>query len=385
MNSSADRGPDRDSASSVHEAETQIFSAPMDIYPSNYAQGPSAPVPMHKEKRPPAWQRKRQQNFGATAGHGAASLAAKQRQDAEKEAGKFAQPKKSCLKQGGLSNALSREPSVHQGTRGLPSNTDDAFRRASFDVTEPTVGSWGERKVTFYRTDSAHTDDDGKHRAKLTPSSNDGVDADALTAALEALKTDGNEENEHISGSNGSPGIIIGDTSLAMDWPCSEDNDGPLRLAAEAAGRSDLGVARSAVSDCGPSSAPISTLRRAHSLGAAEVELIAEAGAGSLEWNSRFVKRWRAVKQRARLQALGMRSIWKLSSPGRGVHHQPELLTNDLPQGVLPGISINSVNAHGDDLDLDIASFSQGKNGNNRINRDPSLATMLLGEVAEVC
>ena len=142
-------------------------------------------------------------------------------------------------------------------------------------------------------------------------------------------------------------------------------------------------------------------------------------GDGTAEWNARFLKRWRAVKQRARLQALGMRSIWKLNSPngsgegGRHHHHPPELLTNDLPfgppelplsplsnapSGSLKGdfsMSPGSVRAPSTSGAVAIGNggvgFGSGRktaanaNSGAGINRDPSLATMLLGEVAEVC
>lgn len=385
-NASAVRGPERDSASSVHEPEPQMFSAPMDIYPSAYLPGPNGPLPMRQNNRVPTWQRRRQQAAGAAARR-AAAVEAKERNDAgRREDGSVGKStllaRKSCLKQGGLSTALSREPSVHRGVKGIPSH-DDPFRRGSIEAVESSaaIGSWGERKVTFGRTDSAHTDDDGQPPAKLTPPS-DGVDPDALAAALTALGED--LADVDTLSSSGSPGIVVGDTDLAIEWPESEEA-GPLRLAAEATSGSTVYGPRSAVSDQVLSCVPVTNLRRAHSLGAAEDELVAEAlaavGDGNPEWNTRFLKRWRAVKQRARLQALGMRSIWKLSSPGRGVHHPPELLTNEMPESRAVQVSTSGGHVH----DLELSSPSLVRSGENRINRDPSLATMLLGEVAEVC
>lgn len=370
-----------------------MFSAPMDIYPSTYLPGPSGPVPVGHNSRVPTWQRRRQQAAGAAARR-AAAVEAKERKEAgnDPSTGKSALlPRKSCLKQGGLSTALSKEPSVHHGAHGVQGQ-DHPFREGSIEAVESTaaIGSWGERKVTFGRTDSAHTDDDGKPPAKLSCPS-DGIDPDALAAALTALgHDDSNSPPEDLTGSSGSPGIIIGDSSFAMEWPGSDGAE-PLRLAAEAASASTVFGPRSYVSDQAPTSAPMCTVRRAHSVGAAEDDLVVEAlaaaaaGDGSPEWNARFVKRWRAVKQRARLQALGMRSIWKLSSPGRnGVHQPPELLTNEMPE--MPEARAVEVPRNGNfDEDLDLSFPSQGRKGENRINRDPSLATMLLGEVAEVC
>ena len=58
--------------------------------------------------------------------------------------------------------------------------------------------------------------------------------------------------------------------------------------------------------------------------------LPSDVAAGTKEWNRSFVKRWRLVKKRAYLQALGMRALWRVNSPSD--RHEPlELLTNDLP------------------------------------------------------
>eukprot|EP00890_Picochlorum_soloecismus_P004219 jgi/Picsp_1/4799/NSC_02167-R1_hypothetical protein CHLNCDRAFT_137793 [Chlorella variabilis] len=53
---------------------------------------------------------------------------------------------------------------------------------------------------------------------------------------------------------------------------------------------------------------------------------------GSKDWNSKFVKRWKAVKQQARLQALGLRPNWRSSSCQSLDNEVPELLVNDLPE-----------------------------------------------------
>ena len=53
---------------------------------------------------------------------------------------------------------------------------------------------------------------------------------------------------------------------------------------------------------------------------------------GSKDWNSKFVKRWKAVKQQARLQALGLKPNWRSSSCQSLDNEVPELLVNDLPE-----------------------------------------------------
>ena len=59
--------------------------------------------------------------------------------------------------------------------------------------------------------------------------------------------------------------------------------------------------------------------------------LPAELTAATKEWNRSFMQRWRAVKKRAYLQALGLRALWRVNSLSD--RHEPlELLTNDLPQ-----------------------------------------------------
>ena len=80
------------------------------------------------------------------------------------------------------------------------------------------------------------------------------------------------------------------------------------------------------------------------------------------------------MKQRARLQALGVRSIWKLNSPPTGEYSQPELLVNEISSG-------SPQRDGGGRRGLRVPPAR----GANDLNRDPSLATMLLGEVAEVC
>ena len=52
----------------------------------------------------------------------------------------------------------------------------------------------------------------------------------------------------------------------------------------------------------------------------------------SNDWNSKFVKRWKAVKQQARLQALGLKPNWRSSSCQSLDNEVPELLINDLPE-----------------------------------------------------
>jgi len=101
-------------------------------------------------------------------------------------------------------------------------------------------------------------------------------------------------------------------------------------------------------------------------------------GPSSIDWNAQFLKRWKAVKRTARLQALGFRNIWKLSSPkGRSSNHPPELLTDFMPVQYSPAPPAAAA--------VDCHRLNNVHAGGDNIIRDPSLANMLLGEVAEVC
>lgn len=525
----------QDSASSVHEAEV-VLSVPMDIYPSNFphnAQGPTAPVPVRTQKtyKAPSQRRKQRPSTAAAGVAAAAGATAQQDNNDSGTSSRSGKPqKKSCLKQGGLSTALSREPSVRHGTANPTTATtqtsSDRHRCAgddtnddedtSLDVSDGATGSWGARKVTFaqHRNDSARQmsavgqlsmSDPGVAAAAATEATGvagasdavavratlhgDAVDAHALASALAALERAVPAVVSTSSGSASPPrttkAIKFAENNT-KEWADAREaaaagsfdftgKPRPLQEAAEQAsyrpdtfGNTVLALQSVDVaSDPLPSVSTTTTAhththatshRRSRSLPSADDSMnssnsmaistsslsekarknrraggtsLLEAsgggggsagGNGSSEWNARFVKRWKAVKQRARLQALGMRSIWKLNSPTTAGehHHPPELLTNELPEG---GGSVRMMaggGCHDDSMRLSgILSFSQpnttssasaslgrtpatatainggaasaaahrnrpGNSGNN-INRDPSLATMLRGEVAEVC
>ena len=83
------------------------------------------------------------------------------------------------------------------------------------------------------------------------------------------------------------------------------------------------------------------------------------------EWNSKFLKRWKAVKRQARLQALGMRPQWRSESNQSFDNELPELLVNEMPEQ---------------------RRQNSGKASNSdQMNRNPSLATLLRGEAPEIC
>ena len=466
--------PKNDSASSVQESEAQMLSAPLDIYPINCTHGPTAPVDVRQKNRLPSWNPRRQHDASTAAANKAAAVKTKAA-SAKKEDGAQAtgfngnsNARKQCLKQGGLSNALSREPSIRHGaafyssggnrsiSRG-PTPTRLSIGRNEFVDSNEAMGSWAMRKVTFSqngRTDSAHTDSSSISKAinpcdiTNTASSDASVDPAVLAAALASLEGASGHVIVSTSNSSSSPGTLVGDTSLASEWPMGssellstlERPFAPLSVISAGNGLNrggsssspfeELPGARSIISDPAIASEIHSDAadvpRKARSLDchheavneeeAAALALAAATGDGdgTAEWNAKFLKRWRAVKQRARLQALGMRSIWKLNSPsgsgegGRRQHHPPELLTNELPDGPpeLPlspltnaasgsirdtefSMSPGSIRAHSGQLPEAAATAAADGRGDGTavsgMHKDPSLAAMLRGDVAEVC
>jgi len=461
--------PKNDSASSVQESEAQIFSAPMDIYPLNYSHEPTAPVDVHRRNRLPSWNHRKQPAASTATANKAASVkakaaAAKTDNGAQDTGfnGNF-HARKQNLKQGGLSNALSREPSVRQGAAFYSSGGNRSISRGptptrlstgkdEFVDSNEAMGSWAMRKVTFRhngRTDSAHSVNSISKAANpsdinihATSSDASAVDPAVLAAALASLETASGHAIVSTSNSSFSPGTIVGDTSLASEWAIETSEllqtlDRPLAphsVLSAGNGRNkegssgpfeELRSARSVISDPAIASETRGNAagapRKARSLDyheavdeeeAAALALAAATcdGNGTSEWNAKFLKRWRAVKQRARLQALGMRSIWKLNSPsgsgerGRRQHHPPELLMNELPYGppALPlspitnaasgsiqeaelGMSPGSSRAHSGHLPNTAATAASGSGAVGGMHKDPSLAAMLRGDVAEVC
>mmetsp|Transcript_4750 Transcript_4750/g.9477 ORF Transcript_4750/g.9477 Transcript_4750/m.9477 type:complete len:335 (+) Transcript_4750:302-1306(+) len=76
-------------------------------------------------------------------------------------------------------------------------------------------------------------------------------------------------------------------------------------------------------------------------------------------WNSTFVKRWKAERRKARLQAMGVRSLKDWDNSTQSLNEIPELLVNELPE-------------------------RRREREDKEFDRDPSLATLLLRD-AEVC
>lgn len=121
-----------------------------------------------------------------------------------------------------------------------------------------------------------------------------------------------------------------------------------------------------------------------------------ELTADTQEWNRSFMKRWRLVKKRAYLQALGLRALWRVNSLSD--RHEPlELLTNDLPScdnGMRRAWSVSRLAAaqldeahhgrRGASLAVPVADARHAV-AVDGVHKDPSLGSLLLGEVAEVC
>lgn len=103
------------------------------------------------------------------------------------------------------------------------------------------------------------------------------------------------------------------------------------------------------------------------------------------------MKRWREVKKRAYLQALGLRALWRVHSLSD--RHEPlELLSNDLPQydnGMRRAWSSSRLAVQQDGALRGGTTAAQAtplrRFGPSSLHKDPSLSKLLLGEVAEVC
>ena len=259
-----------------------------------------------------------------------------------------------ALKQGALAEALSREASVHQGK----TYSDEAWSDPSSGI-----GSWGQRAIIHkpvIETKQAVASNDGK----------EGVDPVELASMLQALKA-ANDGELAVAESNsfhqeprpkevsatkqsGNEGESLSSINKSDGMELDEEVD-----ARRAVDRSDDSM----------------DLRTNASVDASEDE---DGRIPSPEWNTRFVKRWKQVRKAARLQALGFRNIWKLSSSAGRERHPPELLTNDIPyRDRGNALAVPSYGVH---QGIMIMASSE-----RHLERDPSLATMLLGEVAEIC
>jgi len=287
-------------------------------------------------------------------------------------------------KQGGLSTALSREPSVRHGHHGH--QLEGGKESSDMDTREsPCAIIRGRESVTQKsgETDASEPPGSAQPSAIESASQYGPADASNLVAALKALKTNCEEEifEEKLSETTG---VIVVDTSLAMRWSDSAYPAGPSETEGESA------ATDSGVSPLAPGRSPPSTHGHHPSTASGSISNeISESSNSNTkknsEWNARFLRRWRAVKHQARLQALGVRSIWKLSSPQNGDHRQPELLINthpiDFPEKAQ---SRHGSGASPETLGNDPVN-GDGSRGHMPMPRDPSLAALLLGEVAEVC
>lgn len=241
------------------------------------------------------------------------------------------------MKQGALSEAFSREPSVRNGRRQEHPATGVNGALPCFGgpghVNNTSMGSWGNRATRFIqqRGDSAENPI-AFDSQKLSESSKGGPTVTAYYIGLE-----GSNSADHAT-------VECGDD-------CTVDTSN-MSKSQEAAQRA---------------SSNKSNGFKGHS---------------SKDWNTQFIKRWRAVRRTARLQALGFRNIWKLGSPkSESPNHPPELLTDVMPLQH----SHNALPAAAHPRTIDCHRVNGLQSGGASMIRDPSLATMLLGEVAEVC
>lgn len=97
----------------------------------------------------------------------------------------------------------------------------------------------------------------------------------------------------------------------------------------------------------------------------------------------------KAVRRRAYLQALGLRSLWRVNSPSD--RHDPlELLTNDMPacdNGMRRAWSVSRLVQQREEAAKrgSTALPVARRPSLGSLHKDPSLGSLLLGEVAEVC
>lgn len=204
----------------------------------------------------------------------------------------------------------------------------------------------------------------------------------------------------------GTAGVIVIDTSLATDWNIShsaiaaskiEESFIPRHVEVSGfSGDVDVDSVASPVGGDGTDdgvldSANSNTCKSSNSDGAgasvsedAPMDSSKNAvnvlvNSSSNDWNAKFIRRWKAVRHRARLQALGVRSLWKLNSP-RNEHHLPELLVHDISTTIGVDKGTKAPGATSSSMAM------KANRSRHDMTRDPSLATMLLSEeVAEVC
>jgi hypothetical protein len=283
-----------------------------------------------------------------------------------------------AMRQGCLATALSREASVRNGQTRASISPHAPVHAVAEDVSGT---SWGRRVTQFgtaaYRrcADSARQSEDAPRPAAAAAAASSSSNREVrfqpqeLAAALSSLEE---SSPPAVAGAPVPAGVIAAEPPLATThWGVGEGGSG--------GGGSQPPDGSPPARLTRPGSAPESDRRRR------SVDCALRDGAGSSgdaggvdgsptgkEWNRRFVRRWTAVKRRARLQALGLRSLWKMSSPGR--HEPNELLTND------PAVASGGSATAGRALPRrpSAAGAAEG------MHRDPSLGTMLRGEVAEL-
>lgn len=344
--------------------------------------------------------------------------------------------------QGALTQALSREPSVRNGIAHNDESTDLNVDESS---PSPSRASWGQRIRQFNTAELGSSRDsasngssnnngiddeasgksrESEHREFERPNSNlcDPQPADII-AALEALAVKENEEE------NGDvDAVIVADPPLTSEWPAvsstKESSFSRTNFVAKTPIQYTFEEPSTMLSESDSSrrlpdhgiveEQPCNTSTTRESLSGLEtskngsyldssIECKMELEAseeGTEEWNAQFLQRWKKVRHRARLQAVGVRGIWKFNSPGsRGRHRTPELLVNDLPASgeddcmrrgstSLPskkGSYDNMTDGEKNGGDVDRSSEVKSAQQRQQVNREPSLATLLLGEVAEVC
>ncbi|KAL4420366.1 hypothetical protein ABPG77_002306 [Micractinium sp. CCAP 211/92] len=290
---------------------------------------------------------------------------------------------------------------------------------------QPEVGSWAKRMTTF-----PHKADATENAVHQPPKHAGGPDPLVLTAALQALAASpslGSQGSAAASapGPGSGPGfnVLVGDSELATtgssDLPSRARpvprGGSPPRPAAGAAERRAAAAAEAlahswdGAREAAPlqlytvlgGSAPALGCSAQPGLAPSPTDLLhrhggsqvpgPQASAASQEWNRSFMRRWREVKKRAYLQALGLRALWRVHSPSD--RHEPlELLTNDLPQhdnGMRRAWSRTRLAALPDGAHRHSATAAQAaplrRAGPAGLPKDPSLSMLLLGEVAEVC
>lgn len=253
----------------------------------------------------------------------------------------------SCLAAGGAYGrpqgaGRSCDASVHGGRR-----TYDM--RVGATAAECQAGSWAKRMTTFavpQRCDSAEDveqlgQQEAQKEAQLQGASSrphGPVPPQELAAALRVLAA-----SNHTN-------VIVGDcefaTKAASCRPPTEarslpaGGSGKVGLAAcsilESGLPAGLLCEHAALADmaCSGPTRPRALALAVEASSLPRVQSLAFSGAdpwdAQLEWQQRFQQRWKAVRKRAFLQGLGLRSLWKVHSPSD--RHEPlELLTNELP------------------------------------------------------